>query len=214
MDRHKTELLHRTFSAGLRPFVREMGMLVKSKLCGATHLVFEIKKQEYTPLCGGPNDSLSLRAYDTWDAIPEEMKGTIARDLHGEYWGKQEWIQIGWRFWVGTIEQELAIVGWTRGPGRCEDFFFPLSSDCGLLWQTVTVPKFRGRGLCSLVLSRMSGALFENGVDRVYGSCRDYNLSSKRAIEKAGFKYIGRGFVQKRTGKGIWYPVARPFTEG
>lgn len=211
MDKHNAELLRRAWKAGPYPFLREVGMLARNKLWGATHLVFEMRRQDYTPIS---DDSLSLLPYETWDAVPEDMKEAIVREFHDQYWGKPEWVQIGWRFWIGMIEQELAIVGWTRGPGRCEDFFFPLSSDCGLLWQTVTLQKFRGRGLCSLVLSRMSGALFESGVARVYVSCRDYNVSSRRAIDKAGFKYIGRGCVRKRTGKGIWYPVVRPFTQG
>lgn len=189
-------------------------MLARNKLYGATHLVFELRKQDQPPAPAESSDALSLCSYRTWDTVPEEMKAAMIRSLDGQYWGKEQWMQLGWRLWIGTMGRELALVSWTREAGGCEDFFFPMSADCAMIWQTITVPAFRGRGLCAAAFRRIAAALFESGFARVYCSCRDYNISSRKAIEKAGFQCIGRGVVAKRTGQGVWHPVARPFTQG
>ncbi|MEN6336748.1 MAG: GNAT family N-acetyltransferase [Phycisphaerales bacterium] len=211
---HTVEILRRAFKAGDHSFRHQVRMRMENKLYGATHLLFELRKEDCPLTLPKMHKSLALQPYESWDAVPEPIKASIAREFSEQYWGKPQWLELGWRLWIGTLDGELAILSWTREKHRCEDFFFPLSDDCAVIWQTITVPAFRGRGLCPVVFRRLAIDLFTRGFSRVYLNCRNYNTSSKRAIQKAGFKYIGQGFVRKGTGQGVWYPVVKPFTLG
>lgn len=214
MDRFKIDLLKRSFSAGVVPFLSELSLILKDKLFGPTHLIYEIKKEQWTYCTVGMSDPLDICCYSEWEQVPEDIKAAIHEELDGQYWGKKEWMDLGWRLWVGTIDQKLAIISWTRRGGQCDDFFFPLSHDCVLIWQTITVPRYRGKALAPLMLNKMFRELLQRDHLRLYGSCRKFNYASRKIIEKTGFKYIGFGVVKKKTGQGIWYPVTKPFTQG
>jgi RimJ/RimL family protein N-acetyltransferase len=214
MDRFKIDLLKRSFSAGVVPFLSELSLMLKDKLFGPTYLVYEIRKDQHIPTINEMNSSLDICNYLKWEQVPEDIKSAIHEELDGQYWGKKEWMDLGWRLWVGTIDQKLAVLSWTREAGQCEDFFFPLSDGCVLIWQTITVPRYRGKALAPFMYNKVLRELFQWENLRVYVSCREFNLASKKNIEKSGFKYIGFGVVKKKTGQGIWYPVTKPFTQG
>ena len=214
MDSFKINLLKRSFRVGVLPFLSQLLLMIKDKLFGPIYLIYEIRKGQFSPLTSEMNDPLDFCCYSEWKQMPEDIKSTILEELDGQYWGKEEWMELGWRLWVGTVDQKLAILTWVREAGQCEDFFFPLSHDCALVWQTITVPQYRGKGLASLLYNKIRRELFRRGYSQLYVSCRKYNLASRKNIEKSGFKYIGRGIIERKTGRGIWYPIIKPFTQG
>jgi hypothetical protein len=152
------------------------------------------------------NSSLDICNYLKWEQVPEDIKSAIHEELDGQYWGKKEWMDLGWRLWVGTIDQKLAVLSWTREAGQCEDFFFPLSDGCVLIWQTITVPRYRGKALAPFMYKKCSENYSNGKILRVYVLQRVQFGIEEKTLRRSGFKYIGFG-VRKRRRTG--YLVSR-----
>jgi RimJ/RimL family protein N-acetyltransferase len=155
-------------------------------------------------------DQLEIKSYQQWEDVESFLKVALEQEKRHIFWDVQYWLSKGARLWLGMIEGELAIVSFNRDPTQEGAFFFPLTTNCGLIWNAVTLPKFRGRGLYPAMLRFISSSLFSEGVESIFISCFDYNIASIKGIKKAGFRKIGTGIVRKRTGKGLWMPFAKP----
>jgi len=153
---------------------------------------------------------LQISSYQKWEDVEDFLKVALEREKRHIFWDAQYWLSKGARLWVGVIEGELAIVSVNRDPIQEGAFFFPLTTNCGLIWNCVTLPKFRGHGLYPAMLRFISSSLISEGVESVFISCYDYNMASIAGIKKAGYREIGKGIIRKRTGRGVWLPFARP----
>lgn len=112
----------------------------------------------------------------------------------------------GATFWVGRIDGHLASLGVSRtGSSAGGDYFFPLTSRCALLSHFATASAFRGRGLYPALLVHILRRLSATHESFVI-DCHDWNLGSRRGIERAGFRHIGYGKVSRR-GRASWFPL-------
>ncbi len=187
--------------------------MLRDKVFGPHFLIYAAKstlKSENLLLFKG----LTIQSYENWSQIAPFLKDIIKIDLKDEYWGKPEWFDLGWRLWMGTFNGQPAILSWTRSGRQSSDFFYPLTEDCILIWQTVTFSRFRGKGIFPILLHYILETMLEQGVEMVYVSCRDFNYPSSKAILKAGFKLIGYGRKNRFTGRGKFYSVKKLFTLG
>lgn len=212
MTAYTKELLRRAWREGIGPFLSQVYMTVQAKLLGKRYYVWELRDSDF---CAQADDArICIESYINWNEVPAHVKDTIDKDLAEEYWGRPIWFDLGWRMWVALMNGRAVLITWTRAAAQCEDFFFPLSPDCVLIWQTVTVSAYRGMGILPAAYRLVCAELFESGVRRIYSSSRVNNLPMKNASVKAGFKQIGVGLVRRRTRNGVWFPAIRPFTDG
>jgi ribosomal protein S18 acetylase RimI-like enzyme len=117
---------------------------------------------------------------------PERAQETaLAGPDWAERWAHGDRCYGGWRdgqlvhhSWVTRNDSYIAeIRGWVK-PGSDEAYIY----DC------FTDGSCRGLGIFPAVLSTVSGILFDQGVRRVWIAVEAENLSSRKAIERAGFR--------------------------
>lgn len=90
--------------------------------------------------------------------------------------------------WVG---EELAAYGWVSFG---EEYVGELGLQVNLLnceayiWDCVTLPAYRQKGLFEALLGKMAGELFAGGVCRIWIGANKDNAPSQRGIDRAGFK--------------------------
>jgi len=213
MARYKIELLKRSFSKSPLLCLKQLYQMLRDKACGPRFLVYAAKIPLRSETLLYP-EGFTIQSFDNWLQVDLSLRNIIEKDLKDEYWGKLEWFDLGWKLWIGTINEQLAILSWTRSGQQSEDFFFPLTDDCILIWQTVTLRKFRGRGLFSVLLQHITKTMSDQGIEMVYVSCRDFNYPSMNAILKAGFTFIGYGEKKRFSGIGQFYSTRKLFVLG
>lgn len=191
MNQYKQALLRRSFSKGLGPFWQTFFLLLKDKIVGPTFLVYALTESDLSEECIPHYNNFSINSYNNWQQISPSLRQTIQKELHNDFWGEIEWFQRGWTLWIGTLENEPVILSWTRTQSQSTDFYSPIEPTALLIWQTVTFPRHRGKGLFPLILACISKLSFSHKATRIYGSCRDYNVPSSKAMLKVGFRMIG-----------------------
>jgi len=151
--------------------------------------------------------NVEFEDYRSWRDIPMSSRQQVVEFSQKGKVTAEQMLAWGWRLWVGFRNHELAIVGWTRSHEQSRDFFFPLSGSSALVWYTETLAPHRGRGLMPLMLDHMVDTLRKEGITRAYATCATYNQASRRGIEKAHFKLIGKGLMRAGSGRGVvWFP--------
>ncbi len=70
----------------------------------------------------------------------------------------------------------------------------------GYVYESFTHPRARGRGLYPFALARICQLVADEGCPRVWVAIEDENLSSRRAVEKAGFEAIYTIVFERRLG--------------
>lgn len=112
----------------------------------------------------------------------------------------------GAQFWIGRWQGQAATIAVSRRSQQVRAFFFPLQDGQALISHCGTVPCLRGRGLYPAMLTQIIRELAVEGVAYVVIHCADWNVPSRRGIERAGFNPIGTG-LQRRGGKTNWIPL-------
>ncbi len=209
---YQFELLKKAWKTGLFSFFYESYLILRFFLLAKYSCVFVLNKCDNVarPVDGFNVDQLEIKSYQQWEDVESSLKIVFEREKRHIFWDVRYWLSKGARLWVGMIEGELAIVSHNRDTTQEGAFFFPLTTNCGLIWNAVTLPKFRGRGLYPAMLRFISSSLFSEGVESIFISCYDYNIASIKGIKKAGYREIGKGIVRRLTGQVLWIPLARP----
>jgi GNAT superfamily N-acetyltransferase len=127
---------------------------------------------------------------------------------------------------VGLLDGEPAGYGWLahrRGGIDELDFSFGLVRGDAYLWDFVTLPAFRGRGVYPHLLQAI--VALAPDVERFWIGYEAHNLASERGIVKAGFRVVGdlevtggrvSGFVVAEPGpraeaaRALFHPKPRP----
>ncbi|MDQ4064677.1 MAG: GNAT family N-acetyltransferase [Actinomycetota bacterium] len=78
--------------------------------------------------------------------------------------------------------------------------YFILPPRHGYVYESFTHPRARGRGLYPLALARICRLVADEGCPRVWVAIEEDNLSSRRAVEKAGFEAIYAIAFERRLG--------------
>jgi GNAT superfamily N-acetyltransferase len=114
---------------------------------------------------------------------------------------------------VAFLDDQPAGYGWLarRSGGIDElDFSFGVPDGNAYLWDFVTLPAWRGKGVYPHLLQAI--VLEETDVDRFWIGYEARNLASARGIEKAGFRLVGDLAVTDRRVSG--FEVAEPGERG
>jgi RimJ/RimL family protein N-acetyltransferase len=207
MNKYKTNLIIRSFHKGFRIFLRQVFQILRDKIIGPKFLIYTLNENDLTNENLHYIEGFIIQSYDNWLQIDPYLKDVIQNEFHDEYWGEMKWFDLGWKFWIGTIDDHPVILSWTRNGLQSMDFYCPLDRDTILVWQTVTNYKYRGRGLLSIMLYHISRISLEQNYTKIYGSCRDYNYPSRKAMLNVGFKLVGYANRYRLTGKRAFSPA-------
>jgi GNAT superfamily N-acetyltransferase len=102
--------------------------------------------------------------------------------------------QAGHRLYGAFLDDIPAGYGWVaKQAGGIEelDFSFDLPAANAYLWDFVTRPDWRGRGVYPHLLQAIVRQELDNGIDRFWIGYEAHNEASGRGIKKAGFAVVG-----------------------
>lgn len=206
LQSNKAALLRGAARRGVGPLARQAGLTAADTLLRRKHLVFYAAARDVlsVPDAG----SMDFREIPSMDAMPEDLRSRLMDGDDPADWGEPGWFDRGWRLWVGEIDGCVACLGWLRSAAQSRDFFYPMPEDTELLWQMVTLPEFRGRGLHVTFRLALMRARLEEGVVGFFINCREYNSTSHRNILKMGFHPVGHCTDSRITGRRSWHPTA------
>lgn len=209
MSFHRLELLRRAWRQGPRALVRQVIWVLRDRLGYHRYLVFRRELGDHCQAPSPPPD-VAVLDFTTWAAVPEGLRRTLQREARHLPWDTRDWLERGWRLWVATVAGELASVSWTMFGAQCPDYFVPVAARDGVLWWTVTLPAYRGRGLAPLLYRHMTAHLQRTGAHQAYVCCGEWNTASRACIGKAGFTLLGVAHQKRRSGRVAWRPSGAP----
>lgn len=203
--RQKLELLRSACKRGPVTLLNQAYVTGRDTLWSQKHLVFRISSDRLTGL--PPEGSeLSFRVVRSWADFSTRERERLTNNHDSLGWGEPGWFDNGWQLYVGEINGALATLCWWKTAAQSTDFFCPVAEEEEVLWETITLPEFRGRQLYSSTLLNLMTFRRRAGVTAFYISCRDYNSTSRRTFDKCGFEQIGYTRISKVTRKRAWYP--------
>lgn len=206
MGHHRVKLLWRARRQGPVALLSQAARIVRDKLGYHRYLVFWQNVHNGVEPPATPAD-VQVRDFAAWDDVPPQVRDALVREAHSFGWDTQAWLSRGWRLWVALCNESLASASWTMLGPQCPGYFVPLRGRDGVLWWTVTLPEFRGRGLAPLLYRHMLAYLCHIGAQQAYVCCGDWNLSSRACIEKAGFTLKGVAAQNRRSRRVTWRPL-------
>jgi len=116
------------------------------------------------------------KRFKKFDTIAEERFKIghicIVSDMHGDI-VHLKWIAFN-EAYAGELERKLRI-----------------DPDSAYIYDTYTVPEYRGLGIAPKVMEKAFSYLYERGIRKVYVCIRHNNFPSLRAAQKEGFRKIG-----------------------
>ncbi len=206
---YQYELLKIAWNLGLISFIRECFLVLRFVFI-KYYCVYLMDKDDFT------NEPINItqieyKSYSKWEDIEDSVKEVFLKENKHIFWDVEVWLLKGARLWIGIIDGEVVSLLFNRDPLQKGAFFFPMTSNCALIWNVVTLPQYRGLGLYPQMLKHVCSSLFSEGIESIYICCSDYNISSIRGIMKIGFTKIGTGIVYRFSSKGIWKPCMKPF---
>jgi len=207
MGYYRVDLLRYAWQRGFAAFLRQGALLVRNALGYKRTLVFmrDLRKQDNVIVPSSVPD-LVLTSYREFLEIPEAVREAMKRSRRWLWWDTEQLMKQGWRLWIGTVSGDLASVLWTWEGVRATTWVWPVGPGDVVLWYTVTLPAFRGRGIQKAMHYQVIETLRSEGCNRVFGWCDDYNVISRRNIEHAGFRLVG--VVRQKRGSVVDVPGA------
>ena len=100
----------------------------------------------------------------------------------------------GVRAWIGMDGDRVAFSSWVEERRLHVDelhFTWNLAPPDAVVYDVVTTPEYRGRGIYPDALRRLSGRLAEEGLRHLWIYAEEGNESSLRGIAKADFEFRG-----------------------
>jgi len=204
--RKKYVLLRSAFKRGWRPFMLQAYMTFADTFLRRRHLIYRATAEDVRTRDIPVVPGLEFREVGRWEDLPESSRQRLLDDYDFLTWGDPSWFDKGWRLWIGEFGDKLATLTWWRPPEQCKDFFVELPPGAELIWQTVTMPEFRGRGLTTVQSLNLLKHRIDAGISAFYSCCEDYNTTSARNIPSRGFTMIGHTSQSKITGRRSWHP--------
>lgn len=203
---YKVDLLGRFIRQGTwLQAARIAGRMVRALLSRQRQIVFSLDTDgaSRVPHIGVPSYSIeTLTCSDDvrrvlYDPYPELTKH-LPHDL-GQY------CRQGAVFWIGYLDGQAACAGVSRTQCLPNPYFVPIRPGWVLLSHFVTVPAYRGKGLYPALLAHIVRTMAAAGAPGFLIDCADWNVASRRGIERAGFVPIGSGCIL-RTGRFTFRP--------
>lgn len=209
MAYYKLELLRHAWWRGLGAFVRQV-LLLGMNLAGCYRVLVFVQpaRRNYGPAASICVPGIDVKRYTQYECIPESQRSTIHANRKWFFWDTRKRLEQGGWLWTATIYSDLAALAWTFPGDRARSWFLELAKDDALIWWTVTLPHYRGRGIQKALYERMLDHLASSGARYVYVACSECNLSSERVIRGAGFRLLGIARRTRRRRQLRWKPVA------
>lgn len=101
----------------------------------------------------------------------------------------------GVRAWIGMDDDRVVFSSWVEEHRLHLDeihYTWKLSPPDAVVFDVVTMPEYRGRGIFPDALRRLCGRLAEEGLRHLWIYAEEENESSLRGIARADFEYHGR----------------------
>jgi len=199
MSYYRLDLLRYAWRRGFAAFLRQAALIARRAFGYRRTLVF--MRDLWEPdnvIMPSPVPGLVLTSYRDALEIPEALRDAIGRSRRWLWRDTEQLMKQGWRLWIGTVTADLASVLWSWEGIRGGEWVWPVEPGDVVLWYTATLPAFRGRGIQKVMHYQVIETLRSEGCRRVFGWCDDFNLLSRRNIERAGFRLVG--VVRQRRG--------------
>jgi RimJ/RimL family protein N-acetyltransferase len=162
----------------------------------------------------GENNEVVFHDFTNWEEIPNEIKMSLVMADGRQEEGFENVIKRGWRLWIGTVGNQFAIFIWTRTSYHSADFLFPIGEKAVLIWYGESIATYRGMGLMPLLVDHIVQTLDAEGIQTAFVTCATFNLATRRVLEKAYFRVIGRGLMRAGSGRGILWIPSKMLQEG
>lgn len=190
--------------------VRQLSPVLADTFVRQKHLVFHTPAQRLlagaAPAAGGFGFR-EMPAAEALATLPQRLPAPEGRAVD---WGRPDWFVRGWRLWVAEQDGQIAALAWWRNAAQARDYLPALRADEELLWHCTVLPAFRGRNLQALAWHALARDRVADGIVGFYTNCRDYNLPSRRNIERVGFTCIGFIRIDRLSGRRRVALAARP----
>lgn len=212
---YKFDLLQHAARQGAGALAGQAARSVRDRVWSYRHLVFryDVARQGHPE--PAPDETLACREVSDPGQLGPGALAALATT--GADWGRTEWIgDPRWTLWLAErTDQPGAPAGtvWWRTAAAAGPFFCPLPAGAVLIGPIATLPEARGQGVAPRAMRSLMAHLASEGVRTFFIDCRDYNLASRTAIERAGFVPAGLCEENRRTGHRRWRPVAEAVPE-
>ena len=207
MARQKVVLLKSAWRRGVGPFLSLLLISIRDKVWSKRLLIYYVGPDEIPNPLAGDGSRITYRRIDCWEDWPSELRDRLLREQDALGWGQVEWFDRGWWVWSGEIGGKVATFCWVYPRGGNDSFFKHMAPGSEFIWQVTTLPEFRGRGLYARMMIELMRTRVADGVTGIYGTFRDWNLTSRRVLPKVGFRVIGEIVTNKLTKTRRWVPV-------
>lgn len=206
--RKKIVLLQSARKKGLKPFLRQAGLTFSDTFLARTHLIYRARAEDVLALETPVVEGLAFREAKSWQDLSGPVRERLMADQDYLTWGDPSWFDLGWRMWVGEFGDQLATMSWWRSREQADDFFIDLPENSELMWQSTSLPEYRGKSLFNAQRIHLMQWRAREGVREFYVCCEDFNITGRRNLPRQGFEYIGVTRRSKLTGRRRWRPLA------
>lgn len=131
------------------------------------------------------------RSYD--EAVRPNMKIMV------NYWNEnylmdrvRERFKKGSILWIIKIDDDISGFVWSIKGKMVSPYYFPLTPQDAVLFDSVIFEEFRGHGLYPLLMNYVFWQLKADGVRRTFGHSHAWNKASIHGIEKTYFHRFGQ----------------------
>lgn len=208
-DRKKVILIKSSMKHGISCFSKQIYLSFCDTFLRRRHLIYRANKEDILKKEIVKVDGLSFREVKGWCDFRKNTQQYLLQNRELLQWGDPSWFDRGWRLWVGEFGEDLATLSWWIPYENVQNFFIEIPSDSELMWQSTTIPKYRGRGLFTHHRLNLLRDRIDNGVNCFFVCCEEFNSTGKKNLPKQGFRLMGHHTRNKITGREKW----RPFVE-
>jgi len=181
--------------------------MVRGKIAGQRRLVFALARTDLDRTEPQALPDYRIKCFSSLQAIESALSNEIFDKWRSFGWSQEHFEESGTNFWVGLFGNRLANLGVSRNGIAIGSYFFPLQPNWAVLSHFVTLSDFRGRHLYLIMLRHIVHTLADGGTDKFFIDCTDWNLASIRGIERAGFRRIGIGRVERKGKVAGFHPI-------
>lgn len=208
---YRLQLIKFATRCGARALATQLALLCRnlfeSRLLGRIRALFFIKylyTYTITPIQNLESEVRILK-YSNADDIPSKTKNDISHHSKQLNWNIANGLRHGLELWIVENGDRFAGGTWVGIGTNNADFLIQLNSTDSVIRNTAILPAHRGLGLQLKLYMIIFNYLKFRGVQRVFISCLDYNLSTYRNIIRCGFEFIGMCIIYF-DGRRRWYP--------
>lgn len=186
--RKKLVLLRSSLRRGAGAFCHQVLLTMEDMLLRRRHLVFRLDAA--TARQAPPGASSHCEEISSWEDLPADLRARLTAPGENLEWGHRDWFEKR-RLWALTQDNQIAALCWTLITPERDGFFCEVPASEEVIYQTVVLPEFRGQGLQRHLYESLVNTRIEQGKTGFFVSCHAYNHTSRRNIERLGFRLIG-----------------------